>query len=446
MNDFGKTEDIVFSAAEAFGVPSVSVSVIRDGEQRNIADACGESTVFPLGELSKAFLSDAVRGCGMELDRPVIEKSRWFSMKEPGVSELVTVRDILLQRSGLPEHRVSWFIQPHLSMMEMSELAGHLEPACGFRERPLRQDHLFASLSRIVEDCTGASWEHIVKSEVLEPISSQSTYYSWRHLSESCCADVALPYYSGYGSLREGTRWMTDLLAGGGSMFCSMPDLARMAEKKRISGDIETVPVGDRDVFEYPVSLIGADRAEGGDGWYRMDVLGNRIVCGTGTSGGSRVFAGWMEDQPLSFAAAANLDGSLCADAICLAVCELVSGGEAVDWNGRMRAISDSVSAARRRSNSALLRACTDDVFSPVCTGLYFNEGYGELYFFEEYGRLFLEIFGIPMRIYHTGEDICVLDATEVLGRAVPCTVSAECMGLMLEPKTGKMTDFLRKG
>lgn len=445
MTGLERMNDIVSEAAKAFGAPSVAASVIYDGDQKDISFGCGKDTLFPAGELSKVFLSDAVRSSGMDIDTPVVERSEWFRIRDAEASRRVTVRDILLQRTGVPEHRVSWFIQPQLSSRSLSEIVRHLESAYGFRESPLRQDHLFTALSRIVEDSTGTSWEDVVKSEVLEKISAKSTYFSWQSLPETERANTAMPFYSSYGSLKEGTRWMTDPLAGGGSMFCCASDLARMAEKKRIDRCTETVTVRERDFFDYPLSLIGAEKAECGDGWFRMEFLGNRIVCGTGSSGGSRVFAGWLEDHPLSFAAAANLDGTNCAQAICLALCELICFGEARDWNGRFRSISDSVLAARRRANSVLLRACNDDVFPSGCTGTYFNEGYGELYFCEEYGRLFLELFGVPMRIYHTEEEICVLDATEVLGRAVPCLVSEAFIGLMLEPKTGKMTEFLRK-
>ena len=439
-----KIKSIAEKAAEHFGVPSLSVSVIQNGEQTDVGIGCGKTTVFPIGELSKTFISYAVRAAGIDLDSPVSDRSPWFGLKDLEASGSATIRDILLQRTGLQEHKLSWFIQPQLSYADAAELVRYLDPASGFRERSFRQDMLFASLSRAAEDITGKRWNEFVRSEALDQIPAEATFFTQSELSEASGQDVAGLWYSAYGRLINGTGWMTDLLAGGGSMFSCTSDLARWAEYNRTAGLLQTVPIRDEDFFDFPLSAVGTGSAEAGDGWYRLDLRGSRIVCGIGESGGSAVFAGWMEDLPFAFAAAVGLDGSPCAQSVGFSLCDLAAGREEADWNCIFRDVREAVNDAKRKNNSMMLRACTDDLFYRWSAGAFFNRGYGELRFKEVYGRLFLELFGVPMRIYHTSDEICILDATEVLGRTIPCRVDTEYVGILLEPRSGKMTEFER--
>ena len=434
--------EIAQAAADCFGALSLSVTVIRNGQLSGVSIGSTESTLFQAGEISKTFLSSALRKSGTDTGRPVSGISGWFRMKTDGLTGEVTLGDIMLQRTGLPPHEASWFFNPGLTYRETAERVRYLDTAYGFRERWCRQDHLFAAASCVLEDVTGMLWGGYMGSEVLGPAGLKDTFCSLCEAEMSGRQDIAVPHFSSYGKPAEVSLWMTDLLAGGGSMLSCTRDLAIWADTASEDISHETVPVPGEELFGFPPAAAGIRNISYADGWYILDFLGSRLVCSYGKVGGSAVICGKLPDEGMSFAAACGIGGNYCTEAVAYALCEHAIRGQYSDWNMRMMELGKGVAEIKRSQNSSLLRICTDDVFPSSVSGTYFNEGYGEAEFFEEYGRLFMTVFGIPMRIYRTESDICILDATQLLGDALPCSVGDGRIEILFEPQCKEMVLF----
>lgn len=443
------TEELLKEIAEAaagyFGVPSLSVSVRRNGQTFCASSGCSEKTLFQTGEISKTFLSRALRNTGADTGRPVSEFSGWFGMSSDELTREVTLDDIMLQRTGLPAHEASWFFNPELTYRELAGRIRYLETAFGFRERWSRQDHLFAAASCVLEDLTGRAWDEYVREEIIRPAGLNDTFCSLGEVQELCRPDIAAPHFSAYGRPAEVSLWMTDLLAGGGSMMSCTSDLAGWADVAARDITWETISVAGEELFGFPPAAVGVRNIRYADGWYIMEMLGAELICSYGKVGGSAVFCGRLTDSDMSFAAACGLGNSFCTEAVGYALCEYAIRGQYSDWNMRMSELEKGVADIKRVRNSSLLRLCTDDVFPQSCSGIYCNKGYGEIGVSEEYGRLFVDVFGIPMRIYRTDSGICVLDATQLLGSAVPCSVENERIGILFEPQCSDMVIFIKE-
>ena len=228
-------KNIAETAAGYFGAPSLSVSVISRGEKFEASLGCTQRTVFQIGEISKTFLCSALRTSGIDTDRPVADISPWFRMSSEELTRQVTLKDIILQRTGLPPHEASWFFNPQLSYRELTGRIRYLDTAFGLRDRWCRQDHLFAAASCVLEDVTGKKWNSYCMDQTIKPARLASTFCSVADMEESGYQDVAAAHLSAYGQTAEVSLWMTDLLAGGGSMLSCIEDkdtlLLRAGEK-----------------------------------------------------------------------------------------------------------------------------------------------------------------------------------------------------------------------
>ena len=438
-------KNIAETAAGYFGAPSLSVSVVSGGEKFEASLGCTERSVFQIGEISKTFLCSALRTSGIDMERPVTDISSWFRMSSEELTRQVTLKDIILQRTGLPPHEASWFFNPQLSYRELTGRIRYLDTAFGLRERWCRQDHLFAAASCVLEDVTGKKWNSYCMDQTIRPAGLASTFCSVADMEESGYQDVAAAHLSAYGQTAEVSLWMTDLLAGGGSMLSCTEDLAEWTDKNAGNVLAESIAVPGEELFGFPPSAVGVREVNYSDGWFIMDMLGEKLICSFGKVGGSAVFTGKVVGHDLSFAAAAGIGVNFCTEAVGFAICEEAIRGEHSDWNKRMTELGKAVYNLKRARNSSFLRRCTDDVFSPSISGKYRNEGYGEIELKEEFGRLFLTVFGLPMRIYATDSDIRVLDATQLLGYALPCRITEERAEILLEPECSEMICFRRQ-
>src|ERR1700678_3577509 len=132
MADIGAIRDLIEAERARFAVPGVAVAVVHDGkvvlcegfghadlEAGRPVDA---STRFPLASDTKAFTAATLcllAEAGLvELDAPDPEMLPWFAMHGPHATALVSPRDLLSHRTGLPRHDLVWFCVSALALDE----------------------------------------------------------------------------------------------------------------------------------------------------------------------------------------------------------------------------------------------------------------------------------------------------------------------------------------
>jgi len=96
--------------------PGAAVGVIRDGKVilargygvRQIGKTAPVTadTIFALGSITKSFTAVTVAAMvdegKLDFDKPVRDYLPWFQMYDPVATSLITSRDLLTHRSGLP--------------------------------------------------------------------------------------------------------------------------------------------------------------------------------------------------------------------------------------------------------------------------------------------------------------------------------------------------------
>jgi CubicO group peptidase (beta-lactamase class C family) len=167
------------------GVPGMAVAIVERGRptlvqgfgvrQLRRPEPVDHDTLFPTGSTGKAFTSAAlallVDQGRLKWDDRVIDHLPWFRMYDPYVTREMTVRDLLVHRSGLGLGAGDLLYVPRgsLSRREAVKRLAFIKPAGGFRDRYAYDNILYMVAGQLIEEVTGESWESFVRDRLLKP-------------------------------------------------------------------------------------------------------------------------------------------------------------------------------------------------------------------------------------------------------------------------------------
>jgi CubicO group peptidase (beta-lactamase class C family) len=170
---------------KAVGVPGMAIAIVENGEVtfaqgfgvRKLGDRgkVDADTIFPTGSTGKAItvaaLAVLVDEGRIAWDDPVIEHMPWFKMYDPWVTREITIRDLLVHRSGLGLGAGDLLFVPRasLSRRESVERLRYIEPETSFRSAYAYDNILYMAAGQLIEEVTGRTWEAFVAEEVLAP-------------------------------------------------------------------------------------------------------------------------------------------------------------------------------------------------------------------------------------------------------------------------------------
>lgn len=192
---------------ERFSVPGCAVVVVADGEvvlsegfgQRNVDgdEPVTPQTLFPIGSSTKTFtaaLCAALVDDGkLDLDRPIRELLPGFRLQDPIASELLSVRDCLSHRSGLPRHDLLWYAgEGTLTREDLIAALPHLPPTKPFRQTWQYNNLLYTTAGYLAGKLYGGSYEDAVRQRLLEPLGMARTNFRVAEVEKD--ADHSRPY------------------------------------------------------------------------------------------------------------------------------------------------------------------------------------------------------------------------------------------------------------
>lgn len=159
----------------AAGVPGMAIAIVENGETtltrgygvRKLGEATpvDARTIFPNGSTGKAFTSAGlailVDQGKIGWDDKVIDHMPWFRMYDPWVTREMTVRDLLVHRSGLGLGAGDLLFVPRsdLSRRETVRRLAFIKPATSFRSGYAYDNVLYTVAGQLIEEVTGQSWE-----------------------------------------------------------------------------------------------------------------------------------------------------------------------------------------------------------------------------------------------------------------------------------------------
>src|SRR5690242_9941123 len=238
------TADIDTSIARVlkeFQVPGISLAIVKDGTVV-IAKGYGVrklgeptpvdgKTNFGIASNTKCFTATAlgtlVDEGKVEWDAPVIKYLPWFRMYDPYVTHELTVRDLLVHRSGLGlgAGDLLWWPASTYDRHQIASRLRYIPLATSFRSAYAYDNVLYLVAGEVIEALSGTSWEDVISTRILRRIGMSDS--NVRHSDAAHGGNVAAPHAKVDGRVRPIAPFDSDNTNPAGGINSSAADLAK---------------------------------------------------------------------------------------------------------------------------------------------------------------------------------------------------------------------------
>ncbi|MDT9598882.1 serine hydrolase [Sphingosinicella rhizophila] len=329
----------------SFGAPGVSIAIVEDGKPtlargygvrvHGKPEPVGPETIFATGSTGKAFtvaaLAILVDQGTIGWDDPVIDHMPDFRMWDPWVTREMTIRDLLVHRSGLGLGAGDLLFVPRsdLSRKESVRRLRYIKPATSFRSAYAYDNVLYMAAGQLIEEVTGQTWEEFVKANIYRPAGMDVSTVD--DAGRIATANRARPHARLNGPIRglgdleplDETADQASNVAPAGGLAISADDMTRwlmiqLAHGKLPEGDgrlfsAEAAAEMWRPVTLQPVDPVPADLQPTQPmfstyalGWDVQDYRGAKIVWHGGAVFGSLTAVVLIPDRNVGFSIATN--------------------------------------------------------------------------------------------------------------------------------------------
>ena len=233
-----------------FDVPGIAVAIVKDGKVvtargfgvRRLGERApvDGKTLFEVASNSKAFTAAAlamlVDEGKLAWDDPVTKHLPDFQMYDAYVTREMTVRDLLVHRSGLGlgAGDLLWWPTTRFTTDEIIEKLRYIRPATSFRSAYAYDNLLYIVAGKIIALKSGKPWGETVRERILKPVGMNMTTTSvaenagnpnvsgpHSRIDDKVALVKAMPVANAVGAVGINTnaediaRWMNVLLAEG---------------------------------------------------------------------------------------------------------------------------------------------------------------------------------------------------------------------------------------
>ncbi len=174
-----------------FDVPGMAIAIVKDGKVvttrgfgvRKLGDSApvDGKTLFEVASNSKAFTATAlamlVDEGKLAWDDPVIKHLPDFQMYDAYVTREMTIRDLLVHRSGLGlgAGDLLWWPTTNFTTDEIIQKLRFIRPATSFRSAYAYDNLLYIVAGKIVALKSGKPWGDTVRERILKPAGMNMT-------------------------------------------------------------------------------------------------------------------------------------------------------------------------------------------------------------------------------------------------------------------------------
>jgi CubicO group peptidase (beta-lactamase class C family) len=431
-------EQRVESLRTSIGVPGVSISIVEDGKvtlargfgvkRLGATDPVGADTLFSTGSTGKAVtvaaLATLVDQGKIKWDDKVIDHLTWFQMYDPWVTREMTIRDLLVHRSGLGLGAGDLLFVPDAkySRAESVRRLRYIKPATSFRSGYAYDNVLYMVAGQLIEAVTGKTFEKYVAEDLFKPAGMfQSTSDDDVRFTRP---DRAQPHARLGGAFRGlGELQLLDERAGlgrnaapAGGLSVSANDMARwlliqLARGKLPEGNGRLfseaasremwTPVVFQPVDELPPALAAAVPKFNtyALGWDVQDYKGEKIIWHGGFVWGFKTAVVLIPDRNVGFSIAINSEDGVLVNGLMYELLDHYLGQPRGDWPAAWMGYRKELvaKATKAFTTQAAARAKVGPSLPPTrYAGRYSDPWYGEIVIGADRGRLNIDFQHTP--------------------------------------------------
>jgi CubicO group peptidase (beta-lactamase class C family) len=415
---------------KTFDVPGVSLSVVKDGKVvlakgygvRKLGEPArvDAQTLFGIASNTKVFTAVAlgllVEEGKIGWDAPVIQYLPWFRLSDPYVTKELTVRDLLVHRSGLGlgAGDLLWWPASTYTRPEIARRLKDIPLATSFRSAYAYDNVLYLVAGEVIEAVSGKSWEDFVTARILKPVGMNTS--NVRHSAAVSGANVAATHAPVDGKLLVIKPFDSDNTNPAGGINSNAEDMAKwlmvllsrgkLADGSRLFSESTfrqlTSMVTPMGVPQLPAELaaLQPNFLGYGLGLNIVDYRGRKALMHTGGLPGylSKVF--WIPDAGLGIAVLTNQESSAAFDSIVYRVADQYLGVTPVDWAAAYVTVRDRQRAATEAQEKkvAAARAASSTPSLPLAgyAGTYRDAWYGDIVIENAGGKLVMRFSKTP--------------------------------------------------
>jgi CubicO group peptidase (beta-lactamase class C family) len=421
----------VARAMRTFEVPGLAVAIVKDDAVvtakgygvRKLGDPTpvDARTLFGIASNTKAFTATSlgllVEEKKIEWDAPVIRYLPAFAMFDPYVTRELTIRDLLVHRSGLGlgAGDLLWWPASTYNRKEIAQRLRFIPPAASFRSAYAYDNVLYLIAGEVIETISGQSWEDFVSSRILAKVGMTGS--NVRHSAAAASGNIATPHARVDGKVRpiapfdsdntnpagginssaeDMAKWLRVQLSGG--MLANGSRLFSAATARQLTSIVTPIPIGD------PPPELPAVKANFNGyalGFGIRDYRGHKLVQHTGGLPGYVSRLAMIPDLNVGVVVLTNQESTEAFESIALHVLDHYLGAPAFDWIDGFQKLSARQAAdyAASTRDASASRNTSSKPSLPLTkyAGTYRDRWYGDVEVAERNGALTIRFTKTPL-------------------------------------------------
>ncbi|HSH18846.1 MAG TPA: serine hydrolase domain-containing protein, partial [Draconibacterium sp.] len=195
--DLQKLDAYFEKTAKDWGIPGMSVGIVKDGEivfckgygvlEIEKPEKPDGNTLYAIASNSKAFttalIAMLVQEGKLNWDDKVQKYLPYFELYDPFVSRETTIKDLLCHRVGLGTFSgdVIWY-KSDLTSEEIIKRLKYIPNQFNFRDGFGYSNVMYITAGEIIKKVTEKSWGQNVQERILNPLKMDRTVYSLEKL------------------------------------------------------------------------------------------------------------------------------------------------------------------------------------------------------------------------------------------------------------------------
>jgi CubicO group peptidase (beta-lactamase class C family) len=421
------------AARKAWEVPGVALAIVQNDKviysaghgSRDLAKSMpvNEHTLFQIASTSKAFTTTAMAMLidegKMQWDDPVRKHLDYFRLSDPHADLLVTLRDLVSHRTGLPRHDTLW-IRTQFPREDLIRRMAFAKPSEPFRSLYQYNNLMFLSAGEAVGKTSGMGWDAFLKQRIFAPLGFVDTKTAYSEIAAS--TNIALPYTRRQSGISAGQLANYDNIGGAGCIASSAADLAQWLRLQLGRGTyngkrlVSPESLGETHLPQTVIRMTNATRelqpdftqSTYGLGWWVNHYRGEMLIMHSGSLSGFRALITLVPRLNLGFVVLANLNSTNLPEALSNTLLdEYLELPKARDWNAHMLAVNkkneEKAASVKREREAARSKDTKPSLPLSAYAGRYREPAYGEARIIFEEGKLLVEWarFRSPLEHWH---------------------------------------------
>lgn len=357
------------------------------------------NTLFAIGSCSKSFtalLMGLLNKDGkLQYDHPVTEYLPGFRFFNDDMNRLITVRDLMCHRTGLPRHDLSWYLFNTDSRDSMIQRMQYQEPTAGIRQVFQYNNFGFLLQGMIAQKLSGKSWESNIREKIFTPLGMTASNTSIKEMEKSPEPSLGYELYKD-SIIKKMDYYNINAMGPAGSINSSVNEMAKWVMMWINGGKINGKDVFPGDYLKEATSsqmIVGSgypgpDRpdihfANYGFGWFLASYRGHYRVEHGGNIDGFSASTCFFPSDSIGIIVLSNQNSSAIPAIVRNTIADRMLKQKPVDWLADRNEADAKAKAAEKE-----MQAKTASTRKPGTKpshdlkdyeGLYTHPGYGTM-------------------------------------------------------------------